>query len=133
MIFQMIAMVVMFVLGCIAMRRWMQEHRPATLQYEGLHPTDEQLLAWAEELTGLFVDCRDKGYGIAWEDHVAYFYKIFDGVTVVYGTWDYENGMKPVERVKYAKSKPHPTQKSLYRSNEPQYPPEFGYENHPDW
>jgi hypothetical protein len=132
--FQAIVMIVMFILGCVAMRRWMNEHKGTMPQYDGLHPTDEQLLAWAEELTGLFIDCRDKGYGVAWEDHVAYFYKVFDGRTVVYGTWDYENGMQPVERVNYSKAKPHPSQRALYsRNNEPQYPPEFGYENHPDW
>lgn len=136
-LFNVILMIVMFVLGCIAMRRWMNEHKAAMPSYDGLHPTDEQLLAWAEELTGLFVDCRDRGYGIAWDNHVAYFYKVFDGRTVVYGTWDYENGMRAVEHPKYSKTKPHPNQNRALYSNgyqqQPPYPPEFAHNQPIDW
>ncbi len=127
-----IVMCMMFVLGCVAMRRYMrwQGWVQATEIQHHIQPDDEQLMAFIKDITARWYRAARAGYSVAWFGDTAKFYTTHGKRRLYEYIWTVDTGIVdiPDEEADIYLEHQQPQRYQI-----PQYPPELGYENHPDW
>ena len=125
-----IVMVTMFVLGCVAMRRYMKWQgwvMPSEIvTSEANSPDDEQLMAFIKDITGRWWRAAKAGYNVAWFGDTARFYKMYGRRKVYEYEWRVDTGVVDIPDEEADVYLEHYAGNTL-----PPYPPEPMY-NHPD-